>query len=128
MNEIRKLIVGDTTETIIRILFDYRISQESNSDAFNKVNRALKIKNLKSQIMGFVKRNPNSAFELIAPEFKSEKLIKIRFTNFDDVNYDTEEDDNISNYQIVVNDNFVNADIIKKVKIGKDITIKISAE
>jgi hypothetical protein len=128
MSEIRKLVVGDTTETIIRILFDHRISQESNNDAFNRANRALKIKDLKSQIMGFVKRNPNSTFELVAPEFKSEKLIKIRFTNFDDCNYDTEENDDISNYQIVVEDNFVNADIVKKVKIGKDIVLRIKAE
>ena len=126
MSEIRKLVVGETTETIIRVLFDHRISQESDGSALNIVSRAQKIRDLRSQIIGFVKRNPNAVFELVVPEFKSEKKVKLTFSNF--VSPDLEEDEDIANYKILVSDNFVDGEIINKVKIGKDIVIKIKAE
>lgn len=126
MSDIRKLVVGETTETIIRVLFDHRISQESNEGALNTINRAQKIRDLRSQILGFVKRNPNGIFELVVPEFKSEKQVRLTFNNF--LSPELDEDDDASMYRIVVSDNFVDGEIIHKVKIGKDIVIKIKAE
>lgn len=126
MTEIKKLVVGETTETVIRTLFDQRISQESSSNDLNSLDRALKIKNLKTQIIGFVKRNHNGIFELIVPEYKIDKVVKLHFTNFEDPN--VEEGNDFSHYKIVVNDNFVTADIIQKVCVGKDIVLKIKAE
>lgn len=126
MNKMRKLVVGETTETIIRILFDHRILQESSENALNTVSRAAKIKNLKTQILGFIKRNPNSVFELVAPEYKTDKTVVMNFTNFEE--YVATDELGWSRYKIVINDNFIDAEIIQKVTIGKDIVLKIKAE
>jgi hypothetical protein len=127
MSEIQKLVVGETTETLIRVVFDQRIAQESNEDLLNKVDRALKIRNLKTQVLGFIKRNPNAIFELTVPEYKSEKSLKLRFANFSshDLDEDTTE---FSKYSIVLKDNFVEGEIIQQVTVGKDIVLKIKAK
>ena len=125
MNKILKIIVGETAETIMRVAFDHRIAQESGDIAFNTISKAGRIKDLKNQIMGFVKRNPNSVFDVTIPEYKSDKKVKIAFTNFNEIELD---ENNITLYSIVIKDNFVNAEITQKVKIGKDITLKIKAE
>lgn len=126
MSEIRKLVVGDTTEAAIRLLFTQRIAQESNDPSHSTVNRAIRIKDLRSQIMGFIKRNPNSNFELIVPEYKSEKEIKLVFDNF--TSDGSQSDNDISRYRIIINDNFVEAEIIHRVIVGRDIVLKIKAQ
>lgn len=126
MNEMKNIVVGETTEIIIRTLFDSRIAQESNENAYNTVDRALKIRDLKSQMLGFIKRNPNAIFKITAPEFKSDKNIRLTFSNFDHYLSD-EEDLNLSLYKIDIQDNFIEANIIQEVKVGKDIMLKIKA-
>jgi hypothetical protein len=121
MNEIKAIVIGEATEATIRYIFDHRILEESKDPSYNTVSRALRVRDLKSQIMGFIERNPNGHFELIAPEYKSEKLFKLSFNNFE------EEDDEANEYQIVIADNFVEAEIIHKVTVGKDIVLKIRA-
>jgi hypothetical protein len=127
MNDIRKfaIVLGETTEKIIRTLFDYRILQESNDSSLNSASRALKMQDLRSQIIGFVKRQPNSIFKIVSPEYKSEQKISIKFSNF---TYDEVDVDNLpSEYDIIINENFVEATIVHKIKVGKDITLKIKA-
>lgn len=123
MSSIKKLVVGETTLSTIRGLFDNRIAQEGGSPTFNNVDRALKIKDLKSQVIGFINRNHNGNFELIVPEYRSEQVVKLKFTNYTEV-----EDDEDPTYVIEVNDNFVSANITHRVKVGKDIILKIKAE
>ena len=125
MNKIQKLVVGETTETVIRVIFDHRIAQESSDNALNLIKRASRIKDLKYQVIGFIKRNPNHIFDLIVPEYKSDKELKLSFTNFNDINAD---EDDFSKVQIHIQDNFVDAEITKKVKIGRDIVLKLKAE
>ena len=117
---IKKLIIGNTTEALLNTLFNNRISEESTSNDFNSNSRAIKIKDLKNQIIGYMKRNPNSRFTVIAPEFKSEKQVKLQFNNFLD-----EEDDDDSVYVISIEDNFVTAEIIKIVEIGNNIKLTL---
>jgi hypothetical protein len=128
MSNIKKLVVGDTTKAAIRLLFDQRIAQESNDPSFNTIERALNIGKLKSQVMGFIERNPNSRFELVTPEYKNEKVVKLSFDNFEN---DGEDEDDLNEhtckYKIVVDDNFVEASIINKVVVGKDIVLRIKA-
>lgn len=126
MSEMKKLVLGETTEAVLRLLFDRRVAEESSDPEFNTANRALRIHNLKTQIIGFVKRNPNGRFILIVPEYKSEKVLKVVFDNF--TIEDNAEDEKVNDYEIVLKDNFVEAEIIHKVIVGKDITLKIKAE
>lgn len=124
MNNIKELVVGKTTETIIRSLFTERIMQESGDESLNTASRAMKIKDLSSQVLGFIKRNPNSKFEIISPEFKSDKAVTLTFSNFETYGETNEE---ISSYSIVINENFVEAEIVQKMKVGKDNTMRIKA-
>jgi hypothetical protein len=126
MNEIKKLVIGNTTEMVIKAIFDNRIAQESTNSALNTTSRALKIRDLKSQVMGFIKRNPNALFELVTPEYSNDKQLKVVFSNFP--SFEPEEEEDIANYKIVVDDNFITAEIIQKVKVGRDITLRIKAE
>ena len=121
--EIKKLIVGNTTETLLRTLFDNRIAEESTSENLNGNRRAMQIKNLSAQILGFIRRNPNSRFTIIVPEYKFEKTVKLKFNNFIE-----EEDDDDSSYTILLNDNFVEAEIIKFVEVGNNTTLTLKAE
>jgi hypothetical protein len=121
MNDIKPLVLGEGTESAIKHVFDHRILEESKDPSHNTISRALRVKNLKSQIIGFIERNPNGHFELVAPEYKSEKLFKLSFNNFE------EEDDEANEYQIVIADNFVEAEVIHKVTVGKDIVLKLRA-
>jgi len=125
MTTIRKIVVGESTESIIRFLFDHRIALESEEVNYNSIDRAMKIRDLKGQVISFIKRNPNSNFELIAPERISDKIINLRFTNYND---DITELDECSEYVIEVDDSFVKAYVTQKVKVGKNITLTIKAE
>lgn len=122
MSDIQKIVIGETTEGAIRGIFDHRIAQESGDISFNNNNRALKIRNLKSQVLSFIKRQPNSSFTLNAPEYKSDKTLALKFNNF--VGYD----DECSEYTINIHDSFVDAEVVQHVKVGKDITLRIKAE
>jgi len=124
MSEIKKIVVGETTEVVIRTLFDQRIQQESTEQQLNTISRAMKIKDLKSKVIGFIKRNPNSTFELLAPEYKTEKILRIQFGNYEIDGLD----DEASQYVISINDNFIEAEARHKASIGKDLVLKIKAE
>jgi hypothetical protein len=126
MNEIKRLVIGNTTEMVIKAIFDNRIAQESTNESLNTTSRALKIRDLKAQVMGFIKRNPNSLFELVTPEYSNDKQLKVVFSNFP--SFEPEEEEDISSYKIIVEDNFVGAEIVQRVKVGKDITLRIKAE
>lgn len=126
MSEIRKVILGKTTESLLRNIFDSRIAQESVEETYNTIERAIKIKALKDKIISFVKMNPNSFFELLSPELKLEKRSKLSFTNFNDIIDDEEDYENFSHYVIEIDDSYTFATVNKKIKIGKDITLKIS--
>jgi hypothetical protein len=120
--EIKKLIVGNTTEVLIRTLFDNRIAEESSSNDLGNIARAMQIKDLKNQVLVYLKSNPNSRFTLVAPEFKSEKTIVLKFNNFIE-----EEDDEDSSYAINIQDNFVEAEIIKFVEVGQNLKLTLKA-
>ena len=121
--EIKKLVVGNTTEVLIRTLFDNRIAEESTSEDLNSVSRAIRIKDLMNQTLSFIKRNPNSKFIVVAPEFKSEKDVKLSFSNFTEM-----EDDEDARYQISIRDNFIEADIVHFVEVGNNIKLTLKAE
>ena len=124
MNDIKILVIGSITEAIIKSVFDVRIAQESRDSSLNAINRAMKIKEMKSQILGFVKRNPNSNFELVVPELKSNKNLTLAFSNFQSSEPEEECD---SKYKIVINDDFVTAKVIQKVTVGEDIILRIKS-
>ena len=124
MSEIRKIVVGETTEIVVRTLFDQRIQQESTEPQLNSISRAMKIKDLKSKVIGFIKRNPNSIFELLVPEYKTEKVLRLKFGNYE---MDGSDDD-ASQYIITVRDNFIEAEACHKASVGKDMILKIKAE
>jgi hypothetical protein len=124
MSEIKKIVVGETTEIVIRTLFDQRIQQESTEQQLNTISRAMKIKDLKSKVIGFIKRNPNSMFELFVPEYKTEKVLKLQFRNYE---IDGGDED-ASEYVITIHDNFIEADACHKASVGRDIILKIKAE
>lgn len=124
MNDIKVLVIGSITEAIIKSVFDVRIAQESRDSSLNAINRAMKIKEMKSQILGFVKRNPNSNFELVVPELKSNKNLTLAFSNFQSSEPEEECD---SKYKIVINDDFVTAKVIQKVTVGEDIVLRIKS-
>lgn len=124
MNDIKVLVIGSITEAIIKNVFDVRIAQESRDSSLNAINRAMKIKEMKSQILGFVKRNPNSNFELVVPELKSNKNLTLVFSNFQSSEPEEECD---SKYKIVINDDFVTAKVIQKVTVGEDIILRIKS-
>lgn len=124
MNDIKVLVIGSITEAIIKSVFDVRIAQESRDSSLNAINRAMKIKEMKSQILGFVKRNPNSNFELVVPELKSNKNLTLVFSNFQSSEPEEECD---SKYKIVINDDFVTAKVIQKVTVGEDIVLRIKS-
>jgi hypothetical protein len=124
MNDIKVLVIGSITEAIIKSVFDVRIAQESRDSSLNAINRAMKIKEMKSQILGFVKRNPNSNFELVVPELKSNKNLTLVFSNFQSSEPEEECD---SKYKIVINDDFVTAKVIQKVTVGEDIILRIKS-
>lgn len=121
MNDIKPVVIGEGTESTIKYIFDRRILEESKDPSYNTTSRALRVRDLKSQIIGFIERNPNGHFELLAPEYKSEKLLKLSFNNFEG------EDDEANEYQINIIDNFVEAEIIHKVTVGRDIVLRIRA-
>jgi hypothetical protein len=121
--EIKKLIVGNTTEVLIRTLFDNRIAEESSSNDLSNVARAMQIRDLKNQILVYLRSNPNSRFTLVAPEFKSEKTVVLKFNNFIG-----EEDDEDSSYAINIEDNFVEAEIIKFVEVGQNLKLTLKAK
>jgi hypothetical protein len=121
--EIKKLIVGNTTEVLIRTLFDNRIAEESSSNDLNNVARAMQIRDLRNQVLVYLRSNPNSKFTLIAPEFKSEKAITLKFNNFIE-----EEDDDDSSYAITIEDNFVEAEVIKFVEVGQNLKLTLKAK
>jgi hypothetical protein len=124
MNDIKVLVIGSITEAIIKSVFDIRIAQESKDSSLNAIQRAMKIKEMKSQILGFIKRNPNSNFELIIPELKSNKNLTLAFSNFQ--SFEPEEECT-SKYKIVINDDFVTAKVIQKVTVGEDIVLRIKS-
>jgi hypothetical protein len=126
MNEIRKVILGKTTESLLKEIFYSRIAQESIEETYNTLERAIKIKALKDKVISFIKMNPNSFFEVLYPELKLEKRSKISFTNFNDIIDDEEDYENFSHYVIEIDDSYTFANVSKKIKIGKDITLKIS--
>lgn len=121
--EIKKLVVGNATEILIRTIFDSRIAEESSSENLNAISRAVRIRDLMNQTLGFVKRNPNSKFTIISPELLVDKKVKLSFTNF----VEDEEDDD-SEYQINITDDFTTAEIIKFVEIGNNIKLTLKAE
>jgi hypothetical protein len=125
MNQIKKLVIGTTTESVLRLLFDLRVANESSDPDFNSASRALRIQDLKAQVLGFIKRNPNGTFIVISPEYKSEKVLTLKFDNFI---LDEDEEENDNTYEIVINENFVEAEITHKVLVGKDIVLKIKAK
>jgi len=142
MSDIKKMIVGETTAAVMRAIFDYRIAQESTEPNLNTVQRAGRIKNLKAQIMAFIKRNHNGLFRIIIPEYMSSKTLMLEFTNFNEdklsktwcinsskeIYYQKDLKDKFIFYTIEVHDNFVQATIIQKVNVGKNIVLRIEAE
>lgn len=123
MNEMKQLVLGKTTETLIKTLFNERLVQESSEESLTTATRSMRIKDLQIQVLSFMKRNPNSKFELIVPEYKVAKTVRLTFSNFE--TYD--DNDETSFYSIVIQDNFTDADIIQKMKIGKDIILKLKS-
>jgi hypothetical protein len=124
MDTIKKVVIGDTTEAIIKLLFDHKIAQESNEGAMNAQRRALEIKDLKGQIISFIKRQPNAKFSIEAPEHRINKSVKLSFTNYDE---DQEDDDSIQ-YKVVVMDDYSSCRITQKSILGADVTLTLKAE
>lgn len=122
MRTMRKIVVGDTTEAVIKLAFDKRAAQESGDSPLDSMSRTLKIRDLRIQIISFIKRNPNSRFRLEIPEFNTEKLLRIGFSNFVETN---EDDDSIAKYELKVNDRFTECTVIQKAEYGKDIIIPL---
>lgn len=128
MNEIKKIVLGNTTEKIISLIFDNHMLQESMERNKNQISRDLRIRDLKSQLMGFIRRNANAIFELNFTEYMSDKVTKIIFTNFD--GYDLEDainEDEFSHYIIDIDTLCSSIIITHKVKIGKNITITLQS-
>jgi hypothetical protein len=124
MNQIKKIVVGSTTEAAVRLLFDNKVLQASNDGGtLTLVARALKINDLRTQVLSYIKRNPNSRFEIIAPEHSVDKSIGLVFNNF----VDSGDDDDVSEYRIVIDDSFTSCEITQKAKIGADITMTLKA-
>ena len=125
MSEIQKMIVGETTERIIRTLFDQRIQQESTEPDYNTSSRASRIKDLKIKVISYIKRNPNAQFELVTPEYKADKQLVLVFSNYELANLN---DKDVSKFTITISDNFVEAEVRQKVIVGKDMIMKLKAE
>lgn len=122
MSAIKGIIIGKSTEALIRLLFDNRAAQESTEGALNAMSRASNIKKLKNEVISFVKRNANSKFELEAPEYDTEKTVKLSFNNFTG---EEEEDDVTCEFKMVIDESFTKCNISQKAKFGKDITLRI---
>ena len=122
MSVIKGVIIGKSTEALIRLLFDNRAAQESTEGALNAMTRASKIKNLKNEVISFIKRNANSKFELEAPEYDTEKKVKLSFNNFTG---EEEEEDITSEFKISIDESFTTCNVSQKAKFGKDITLRI---
>jgi len=127
MKEIKPIIVGDTTRAIISSIFDSRIIKESSEDRMNILSRAIQIKDLKIHILNFIKRTPNAIIELTAPEYYSDKKVKIIFNNFNE-DYDLSEDEDVVKFNIDVDESYTEAKITQKVSIGKDIVMILKSK
>jgi len=126
MEKIKKMVIGNIAEVILRTIFSTRISEESTSDELNKVSRARKIYDLQNKVIGFVKRQPNSVFQVEIPEYESDKRLKLEFSNFPD-EYD-EDDDETCHYNIIIEDNFVIARVLLQTELGEPIRTTLKAE
>ena len=123
MGNISRVVIGESTETALKTLFDSRIAQESSEEALNLMSRTQEIRDLKNQVLSFIKRNPNSSFEVIVPEFKVGKVLTLKFTNFPEL----EDDEEVSEYTLEVNDSFDVCEITQKADLGKDIRLTLKA-
>jgi len=128
MTTFKKIILGETTEAAIKLLFDNRIAQESSdeSTALNVMNRSMTIKDLKTQVLSFIKNNPNSSYKLIVPEFNSDKKLELLFTNYSYLN--DEDEDKVSEYEIVVDEAFNECNIKHKSLLGEPVKLRLTAQ
>lgn len=122
--KMKPIILGELTESIIRLIFDKRAALESNDDSLNTMSRTLKIKDLKNQVLSFIKRNPNCRFMLEVPEYNTEKITRLQFSNFVEP---TDEDEIASSIELIINDRFTKCIITEKVTIGKDIVLTLTS-
>jgi len=120
MNEVKQIVIGDVTKSIINSIFDNRIIQEDLNNDQNHLSRAIRIKQLKIEIMNFLKRNPNSVDEINANEYLLNKKVKVICNNFNE-DFEMSDEEDICRYVIDIEDNYVEARVTKKVKIGRDI-------
>ncbi len=120
MNEVKQIVIGDVTKSIINSIFDNRIIQEDLNNDQNHLSRAIRIKQLKIEIMNFLKRNPNSVVEINANEYLLNKKVKVICNNFNE-DFEMSDEEDICRYVIDIEDNYVEARVTKKVKIGRDI-------
>ncbi len=127
MEGIKNLVIGETTETLIRAIFENRIAQESTSENLGSIGRTLRIRELRSQVMEFIKNNPNSIITLTSREYKSPKVLELRFANFNDDYLDVTDEDN-SVVTIEIADNFTEARIIRKAEVGRDFILTLRAK
>lgn len=123
MSSIKRIIIGEATEDAIKALFDSRIRQESSEGSMNMSRRQLDISHLKTQVLSYIKNNPNAKFELVVPELKIGKTVKMVFTNY--ASFD-EDNDPISTFTLTINDEFDKCVIVQKADIGKDIELVLT--
>jgi hypothetical protein len=125
MNEMKRIVVGDTTEALVRSIFDQRTMQENSGEkSLNAANRSLTLKDMRAQVMAFIKRNANSRFSITFQELNLNKTTTISFTNYDE---DPDEEP-VGDYVFDMSEDFTKCEITQKVKIGKDIKLFISSK
>lgn len=128
MSNYKKLVVSHSLIAIIHAIFDSRILQENSEINNNSVSRAIRIRDTKTNIISFIKRNPNSIFELIIPQFLLENKIRLLFNNFNEDIIDNEDDDSVSKYRIEIDESYTEAKVTHLVKVGKNIILTIRSQ
>lgn len=123
MNTIKKIVLGDSTEAIIKSIFNNRIAQESREETLNSISRASQIKDLQIQVLSFIKRNANSSFKLKFEEYNVNKQLVLNFTNFQEIDFS--EDDETSKFELEIDNSFTKCYVSQKADLGKDITLTI---
>ena len=119
----QQVVIGESTETLLKLAFDNRIAQESGEGALNAMSRAIQIRDLKTQVLSFIKRNSNSKFKIEIPEYGVDKVLTMSFTNF--IEEDIEE---VSKFDMAIDDNFTKCRIAQKADLGRDIELILTSE
>lgn len=114
--KLKKVVLGESTEAVIRHLFDRRSAQEGNEGSLNSMDRSLRINELKGEVLHFIKNNANSNFSLVVPEYKVNKSVKVTFSN-----YLGELDGEASEYVFKIDENFSKCEVVHKLRVGRDV-------